>query len=185
MVLLVNKSNIFNEKMLENFEMIEYENYAKKIKYIESEAFKHFEMLKAHLKIEGIEIDIDSAYRSLETQESIFLESMKKYGIDYTEDFVAMPGYSEHHTGQAIDFVIKKDGQWIIENDQLIKEIEIFDKIHAVLKFFGFILRYPKGKEHITGYFFEPWHIRYVGENIAMEIGDLTLEEYIKKKSQL
>jgi LAS superfamily LD-carboxypeptidase LdcB len=49
------------------------------------------------------------------------------------------------------------------------------------LKYFGFILRYPKNKEHITGYPYEPWHIRYVGENIAMNIGNMTLEEYLEK----
>lgn len=179
MVLLVNRNNIFNEKMLENFEMIEYENYAEQVKYIEKETFRHFEMLKAHLKIEGIEIDIDDAYRSLETQESIFLESMKKYGIEYTEKFVAMPGYCDYHTGQAINFVIKKDGQWIIGNDEFMNEIEIFDKVYKVLKYFGFILRYPKGKEDITGYFHEPCHIRYVGDDISLKIGELTLEEYI------
>ena len=62
-----------------------------------------------------IEIDIDGAYRSLETQENIFLDYMKKYGIDYAEEIVAMPGTSEHHTGQALDLVIKKDGKCYCE----------------------------------------------------------------------
>jgi D-alanyl-D-alanine carboxypeptidase len=91
-----------------------------------------------------------------------------------------MPGTSEHHTGQAIDLIIQKDGKWINENDDLLKEVETFNKIHKVLKHFGFILRYPKGKEKITGYPYEPWHIRYIGESKAMEIGDLTLEEFVK-----
>lgn len=182
MILLVNKNNIFNEKDIENFEMVEYENYLEEVKYIEYETFRHFEMLKAHLRIDGIEIDIDSAYRSLEAQENIFLEYMKKFGIDYAEEVVAMPGTSEHHTGQAIDIVIKKDGRWIKENEELLKEVETFDKIHKVLKYFGFILRYPKDKENITDCFYEPWHIRYVGEDVAIEIGNLVLEEYLEMR---
>ena len=179
MVLLVNKNHLFNEKDIDNFIMVEYENYNEEIKYIESETFKHYEMLRAHLKVDGIEIDIDGAYRSLETQENIFLDYMKKYGIDYAEEIVAMPGTSEHHTGQALDLVIKKDGKWLVENEDLLKETEVFSKIHKDLKYFGFILRYPLGKEDITGYPYEPWHIRYVGEDIAQSIGDKTLEEYL------
>lgn len=181
MVLLVNKNHIFNEKDIENFEMVEYENYKEKTLFIESETFKHFEMLRAHLKVDGIIIEIDDAYRSLESQENLFLKFMNKYGMAYTESIVAMPGTSEHHTGQAIDLIIQNDGKWIEENDDLLKEVEIFNKIHNSLKHFGFILRYPKGKEDITGYPYEPWHIRYVGEDISMNIGDKTLEEYLEK----
>jgi D-alanyl-D-alanine carboxypeptidase len=106
---------------------------------------------------------------------------MNKYGIDYAEEVVAMPGTSEHHTGQALDLVINVDGKWIEENEDSMKHLDIYKKIHKVLKHFGFILRYPEGKEDITGYPYEPWHIRYVGEDIAMNIGDLTLEEYLEK----
>lgn len=182
MLLIIDKNHLFNEKMIEDFEMVEYENYAEETKYIEKETFRHYEMLKAHLKVDNIEIDIDGAYRSLETQENLFLSFMKKYGIDYAEQIVAMPGTSEHHTGQAIDLVIKKDGKWITENEDLLKEEKIFKKIHNSLKYFGFILRYPKGKESITGYPYEPWHIRYIGEEHSKKIGDKTLEEYLNIK---
>ena len=121
MVLLVNKNNLFNEKMIENFEMVEYENYNEKTIFVENETFRHFEMLRAHLKIDGINIDIDSGYRSLEAQEDLFLKFMKKYGLDYAESIVAMPGTSEHHTGLALDINIMKDGKWLIENDDLMK----------------------------------------------------------------
>lgn len=178
-ILLINKDHFFNEDMIKDFEMVEYENWKEETKYVEKETFRHFEMLRAHLKVDGILIDIDGAYRSLETQENLFVHFMNKYGIDYAEQIVAMPGTSEHHTGQAIDIVINKDGQWIDENDDLLKEEEIFERIHKSLKFFGFILRYPKGKEEITGYPYEPWHFRYIGEEAALEIGDLTLEEYV------
>lgn len=179
-MLLVNKTNMFNEEMIKDFEMIEYENFEERTEYIERDTFRHFEMLRAHLKVDGIEIDIDSAYRSLEYQENLFLEFMKKYGMDYAEQVVAMPGTSEHHLGLAIDLAIKVDGKWINDNEMMLKLDDIFDRIHKSLKYFGFILRYPKGKENITGYSYEPWHIRYVGEDIAMKIGDLTLEEFLK-----
>ncbi len=184
MILLVNKDHLFNENMIKDFKMVEYENYNEDMLYIEEETFKHFEMLRAHLRIEGIEIDIDDAYRSLESQENIFLKFMKKYGLDKAEEIVAMPGTSEHHTGQALDIVIKLDNQWVVENEDLLANEKIFDRIHRVLKYFGFILRYPKGKEEITGYFYEPWHIRYIGEKEALEIGNLTLEEYLNSKEE-
>lgn len=180
MILLVNKDNLFNEDMIKDFEMVEYENYNEDTFYVETETFRHFEMLRAHLKVEGIIIDLNSAYRSLERQENLFLEFMKKYGIDYAEEVVAMPGTSEHHTGQAIDIVIKVGDEWITENEDSLKYEDIYLKIHKVLKYFGFILRYPKDKEHITGYPYEPWHIRYIGEDHASKIGDLTLEEYLE-----
>lgn len=179
MVLLINKDHIFNEEMIKDFVMVEYENYKENTIYVEEETFRHFEMLKAHLRVDGIIIDIDDAYRSLETQENLFLKYMKKYGIDYAEKVVAMPGTSEHHTGQAIDLSICKAGVWLEGNEEYLKEEEIFKKIHSCLKYFGFILRYPKGKESITGYSYEPWHIRYVGEEEAMKIGDKVLEEYL------
>lgn len=180
-MIIVNKKHLFNEKDIDQFEMIEYENYKEDFILVESETFRHFDMLRAHLQIEGIIIDIDSAYRSLETQENIFLKFMNKYGMDYANKYVAMPGTSEHHTGQAIDLIIKKDDKWIVDNNELCNEVEIFDKIHRSLKYFGFILRYPKGKEDVTGFPYEPWHIRYVSEEVAMNIGNKTLEEYLEK----
>ncbi len=180
MILLINKNNLFNENSIKNYEMIEYENYKEDLLFIEKEAFRHFEMLKAHLKIEGIIIDISSAYRSLETQENIFLNYMKKYGIDKTEDIVAMPGASDHHTGQAIDITIMKNGLFIEDKEELLKETKTLKKIHKVLKYFGFILRYPECKKNITGFSYRPWHLRYIGDD-AEKIGNLTLEEYINK----
>ena len=75
-----------------------------------------------------------------------------------------------------------KDGVVIDDNDDMIAEKEIFAKVHERLADFGFILRYPEGKEDITGYAYEPWHLRYVGSaEIAKEITErgLTLEEYL------
>lgn len=180
-MLLINKNNLFNEEDIKNYEMVEFENYKEDTLYLEKEAFRHWEMLKAHLKVEGIVIDISSAYRSLETQENIFLDYMKKYGLEEAEKLVAMPGMSDHHTGQALDIVIFKNDKCIEDKNELYKEVKIFKKIHKSLKYFGFILRYPEGREDITGFNYRPWHLRYVGEE-ALKINDLTLEEYIKIK---
>lgn len=181
MILLINKNNLFNEDMIKDFEMVEYERFDEKMFYIERDTFNSFKMLQAHLRVEGIEVEINDAYRSLETQENLFLKCMKKYGLDYAENIVEMPGTSEHHTGQAIDLIIKKDGVWF-EGDDLLNEEEIFNKIYKSLKYFGFILRYPKDKEDVTGYGYEPWHIRYIGVDDAMKIENLTLEEYLQDK---
>lgn len=179
MILLVNKDHIFNEEMISNYSMVEYDNVFEKTLYIEEETYRHYEMLKAHLKVDGIIIDLDDAYRSLEAQENVFLKYMKEYGLEKAETVVAMPGYSEHHTGQALDLILYIDGKWITDNDDLLKQEDIFKKIHSCLKYFGFILRYPKNKESVTGYGYEPWHIRYIGEEDAMKIGDKVLEEYL------
>ena len=94
---------------------------------------------------------------------------------------MAVPGYSEHHTGLAVDICLIKGDEVIIENDDMLAETEIFAKIHAIMPEYGFILRYPPGKEDITGYSYEPWHLRFVGVPAAKEITNLgmTLEEYL------
>ena len=85
MLFLVNKEHLFNEKMLNGIEMVEYENVFEQTLYVEKETFRHFEMLRAHLKVEEITIEIDSAYRSLEYQENLFCDFMKKYDYDYAK----------------------------------------------------------------------------------------------------
>ena len=180
MTIIVNKNNIFNEEMIKDFEMEEYENYNEETIYIEKETLKHFEMLQAHLKVEDIIIDIDSGYRSLESQENIFVKNMSKYGLEETEKIIEMPGFSEHHLGQSIDFCIFCEGKWIKDQNEIVKLSEILNRIYKSLKYFGFILRYPKDKEKITYRKYEPNHIRYVGEKIAKEINEQTLEEYLE-----
>ena len=121
-------------------------------------------------------------YRSVNRQQRLWDKWSETKGKDYVKKYVAVPGYSEHHTGLAIDLDLIKDGKLIDENDDLFAEKDIFLTIHNMLAKYGFILRYPNGKENITGYSYEPWHIRYVGSpQIASEIftKNLTLEEYL------
>lgn len=122
---------------------------------------------------EGYNIPIVSGFRSYTTQETIYNNYISIYGQEETDTFSAKPGHSEHQSGLAMDvgkidddYGSTKEGMWLAEN------------AHK----YGFIIRYPKGKEHITGYKYEPWHIRYLGVETATNIykSGLTLEEYLK-----
>ena len=149
---------------------------------VEPGALAAFRALQADLEAEGIVMLLDSTYRSVARQEELWSEFEEEYGLEYTQNTVAVPGTSEHHTGLAIDVCIVKDGKIINENSDMIAEREIFAKIHAKLADYGFILRFPEGAKEITGYDYEPWHFRYVDSaEIAHEIMDngLTLEEYL------
>lgn len=145
-----------------------------------------FYALRDALLAEGVEIGVDSAYRSIERQQEIMDEFIETYGEEYAKQTVAQPGTSEHHTGLVIDIVPRVSGEWIVENEDMLRETEIFAAIHRMLPEYGFILRYPKGKEQITGYDYEPWHLRYVGKEAAAEIYEsgLTLEEWTQAKGE-
>ena len=180
---LVNKKHKLPENWLEKIELISATNSQGKEFLVEKEALEHFNDLRSKLLEQGIDIELDSTYRSVERQKELWAEFEEKYGRAYCEKYAAVPGYSEHHTGLAIDVCLIKDGQVIDDNDEMIAEVEIFSKIHTFLSDYGFILRYMKGKEDITGYSYEPWHFRYVGIKAAKKIYQkgITLEEYLGK----
>ena len=170
--------NPFNKCPDLDFEIVDTNSrYAKRL--CEKKTLEAFRKLQAYVLEKGYDIEIESAYRSIEHQEKVFNDCALKKGLVYTKKYVAAPGYSEHHTGLALDICLYKDDKFIIEHD-LPEDFILFLK-ENVSKF-GFIVRYPKGKEKITGYNYEPWHIRYVGES-AKEIMDknITLEEYLNK----
>nr|WP_281941056.1 M15 family metallopeptidase [Paenibacillus tyrfis] len=129
---------------------------------------------KDNLPLAGV-----SAYRSHETQKTVYNRYVQKDGEAAANKYSAKPGHSEHETGLAIDvagssgkcaaqdcFGATKEAKWLAE--------------HAAD--YGFIIRYPEGKEGITGYQYEPWHLRYVGVDTAKAIvkQGVTLEEYVK-----
>lgn len=129
----------------------------------------------------GLPIIVDSGYRSYNYQQ-VVLDALIKEKGDEAFKLVALPGASEHQTGLAIDFAYYENG---IYND----DVKENDKEAIWLKNnawkYGFILRYPKGKENVTGYNFEPWHFRFVGLKLAKYLfkNDLTLEEYYKNSN--
>ena len=163
---LVNKYNYLNYIPKD---LIKVNNY-----YINKEAYNAFLDMKNEMNKEGLNIRIISAYRSYDYQEELYnryLQSDKKEMVD---TYSARAGYSEHHTGLAIDvdntkfdfnkFYLTKEFLWMQNNAYK----------------YGFILRYPKDKENITGYKYEPWHYRYVGKDAASYIKktNITYEEY-------
>jgi len=130
---------------------------------------------------EGITLYARTGYRSFEAQEQIFTNFVANHGYDQARRFSAKPGQSEHQTGLAIDitsdsvdhnlsqdFGSTPEGEWVGEN------------AHR----FGYVIRYPRDKEEITGYMYEPWHIRYFGVELATELYEsgLTYEEYLGLK---
>lgn len=184
-LVLVNKYSHLPDGWEKNIELVRAKNAWNEDVRLEKETYKQYKKLANDLKKDGVIIVLDSVYRSVKQQQELWNRWSKdsKKGIEYAKKYAAVPGYSEHHTGLAVDIVIKKDGKLIEENEDMIEEKEIFKKIHKTLAKYGFILRYLEGRDDITGYTYEPWHIRYIGsEKIAKEIMDknITLEEYLE-----
>lgn len=125
-----------------------------------------------------------SAYRSYARQYTIYATNLATNGIAHTNRYSAAPGRSEHQTGLAIDISCASEGFGLEETFADTPEgIWVAANAHR----FGFILRYPKDKEHITGYHYEPWHLRYVGTELAAYLYEtgLTLDEYYGVPSTL
>jgi len=137
------------------------------------EALNKFKLLQNDAKKVGYTINLLSSYRSYEYQRNLYNNYVKLHGQAEADTFSARPGHSEHQTGLAFDvgkidnnYGNTSEGIWLAKN------------AHK----YGFIIRYPKGKEKITGYMYEPWHIRYLGIDIATKVynSGLCLEEYLK-----
>ena len=180
-LILVNPFHKIPEDYFDGLELVEMRGYDDEVFRVEKEVAQQFcKLQKASAEI-GIEILLSSAYRSVEKQRAIKEEFTAEYGEDYAERFVAEPGYSEHHTGLAVDFVAEIGGRWLIDSKEIIERTGELQPVYDILPKYGFILRYLKGKEEITGYPAEPWHIRYLGDpEIAVYITakGITLEEY-------
>lgn len=130
---------------------------------------------------QGVAINVQSAFRSFALQTKLYNSYVSTQGRAYAETYSAKPGYSEHQTGLAVDlggssnpacnlqncFADTLEGKWLAGNAYK----------------YGFVLRYPRGSEKITGYSYEPWHYRYVGirdAEVMHKNGIKTLEEYLK-----
>lgn len=126
----------------------------------------------------GDSIAAVSGYRSTEEQTDIYKNSCRENGKTFTRKYVALPNHSEHQTGLAIDVGLKQDKIDFIRPN--FPNSGICRAFRESAADFGFILRYPKAKEHVTGIAYEPWHFRYVGHPHAkiMEENGMTLEEY-------
>ena len=137
------------------------------------------DLFKAAKEESGYELYARSGYRSYNTQTSLYSSYVESYGRAAADKYSAKQGQSEHQTGLSIDITCEalnfklddtfgetEEGKWVAEN------------AHR----FGYIIRYPKGKEDITGYMYEPWHIRFLGTELAGKVYEsgLTLEEYFE-----
>ena len=150
---------------------------------IDKIVFAHFKIMPEDAGKSGFNILIDSGYRSYKYQQDIWDDSINKIGLEETKRIVAPPGASEHQTGFAFDIGYIIDGIYtddVSENQEESKWL--FDNSYK----YGFIIRYPKGKEYVTGYNYEPWHYRFVGISLAKELyeSDITLEEYYLKENK-
>ena len=160
---------------------------------MDEKAAQHAIDLVAAAKEAGFDMQLCSAYRTVAKSEELYNRKVNEY-LQYGYDektakteaakWVAPPGTSEHHTGLAMDIV--SSDYWSYYSD-LEHEFENFDSFRWLYEHcaeFGFVLRYPKDKQDITGITYEPWHYRYVGVENAkyiMENG-LCLEEYLEQK---
>lgn len=178
-LVLVNKSHPISDDFIASIELADTMNFEGKSCQLEKETLRSFEKLRDALQENGIMIALDSGYRSVKAQQALRKDFTRRYCAAYTLAVTAAPGTSEHHTGLALDIVLQKEGRWITENDELLQMEKEFSLIHSLLPSCGFILRYPKEKEEITGYAYEPWHFRYIGEEAAAYLTkkELTLEE--------
>ncbi|WP_405080284.1 D-alanyl-D-alanine carboxypeptidase family protein [Paenibacillus chitinolyticus] len=154
--------------------------FAEKIekRMMRKEAAGALENMFAAAKKDGTPLAGVSAYRSHSTQTTLFNRYVQKDGEAAAKKYSAVPGHSEHETGLAID-VTGSTGKCAAEDcfggTPEAKWLE--DHAHE----YGFIIRYPKGKESVTGYQYEPWHLRYVGTQMAKDIKtkNTTMEEYL------
>lgn len=153
--------------------------------YLEKLTAEKFTQLRNYAKEKGIYLGITSGFLTFEQQQNKYDYFLETHGKEFAEKSACLAGYSEHNTGLAIDVDIFKDFRWggisVRDDGTINPEAEL---LHTMLHEFGFILRYPKGKEHITKMKFEPWHIRYVGEEVANYIytNNITFEEYHSRK---
>jgi len=143
---------------------------------LRAEAARAIAALRAEAAAAGLDISVQSAYRSFERQQDLFGTATARFGVAGAELRSARPGFSEHQTGLAVDvggggcdiercFGDTAEGRWVVAN------------AHRT----GWLVRYPLGSEQVTGYQYEPWHLRYVGPELATEMhetGVATLEEF-------
>lgn len=146
-------------------------------KQLRKEAAEALEDLFDATRKDGLDLYAVSGYRSYTRQYEIFTSNVRGDGLADTLKVSAMPGSSEHQTGLSMDVSTKSISNLL---DESFAETPEGKWIAGNAHKYGYVVRYPKGKEKVTGYSYEPWHIRYVGTELATYLyeNDLTLEEY-------
>ncbi|MGL5382258.1 MAG: M15 family metallopeptidase [Culicoidibacterales bacterium] len=147
--------------------------------YVRQVAATALETMTQAAAQEGIELILGSGYRSYTLQESLFASYEAISGTELANEYSARAGQSEHQTGLAVDLV---GGDYTCYLETCFEETPAGQWLAAHAHEYGFILRFMKDRETITGYQYEPWHFRYVGVELATEITEqqVTLEEYFQ-----
>ena len=175
MFTLVNKYNYLTSDYVPG-DLVKVDNaYTGNNTSVISIAYDNFVLLVDAAKENDLTIRATTCYRSFDFQKILYEKYVRTDGVELADTYSARPGFSEHQLGYSIDLT-NGDGVSFEEFENT-KEYEwLKDNAYK----YGFILRYPKDKEYITGYMFEPWHIRYVGTDVAKYIyeNDITYEEY-------
>ena len=185
-LVLVNEDNRLPDGFENTVELIPTENIAGNRFLVEKKTYEAFLRLQEDiLKNDSIQTVLLNSYRTVKQQEEIFERNLKERGLEHTRKYVAIPGCSEHHTGFAIDVGILLEGKLYRKREDLLSVSHLLEIVQKKLPQYGFILRYPKGKEAITKINYEPWHFRYIDSpDLAKEITDqgICFEEYWSSK---
>lgn len=177
---IVNKKRPLSPKTYEPADLRTPNMDAEAGQQVNSQTATALEALAAAASSEGISLVLVSGYRSYDTQVDIYDSEVRGFGQAQADRESARPGYSEHQSGWAADlgaangkceikacFIDTPEGKWLATNAYK----------------YGFVIRYAEGKEHITGYMYEPWHLRFVGTDLSNEMkrrNIQTLEEFFE-----
>ncbi|MEW9095216.1 MAG: M15 family metallopeptidase [Clostridiaceae bacterium] len=182
-ILLVNRSNRLDKDHVPqslttpNVRFISYAD--NRVKKMDTTAAKALENLFNAAEEDGVNLLAVSGYRAYSYQEMLYNNKVAAAGRVEADKYVAQPGASEHNTGLAMDVLSDEYSSL----DEGFEQTEAYKWLEDNCYKYGFIIRYLRGKEDITGYNYEPWHLRYVGVSEATEISEehITLEEYLNK----
>ena len=131
--------------------------------------------MASNAKEEGVQLLVNSSFRDYQEQESVYKDFYYSNGISFADKYAARAGYSEHQTGLCLDIFTSG-----ASNTDNFDETEAYEWLTKNAHKYGFILRYPEGKEYLTGYEYESWHYRYLGKDTAKKVYEsgLTYDEY-------
>ena len=175
MYTLVNKYNYLDKDYVPNNLVSVTGIYARDKAQLVDVAYDNFVKMADDARKNSLTIKVTTGYRSYDFQSTLYNNYVKADGVKNADTYSARPGYSEHQLGYSADLTNAKNVSFDeFETTEEYKWLK--DNAHK----YGFILRYPKDKEYITGYMFESWHYRYVGVDIATYIyeNNITYEEY-------
>ncbi len=180
-VVIVNNANIIDEKILKNYNLVNVEDNLYDGIKLEEITYRNYKKLKENLAERNYYINIVNGYSSLELSDIVYKNFKIKKGEDYAQNNIEKKGASEHNLGIAFDFTISSN-KFSLNSNYDSKEYSYLENIAYL---YGFIIRYPKNKEKITGHNYEPYHLRFVGTELAkyLKKNNLTLEEYYELKS--